>query len=268
MNPYFLQNTNLYKFEILEHFHEIRHFVTSRSGGFSEGNFEGLNLGFGTDDNPELVLKNRYALTEILGIPLEWFVFMRQTHGANIEIINKTQRGFGAYSRDNAIVNTDAMITSEKNICLAVQVADCVPILLLDSINSVVAAVHAGWRSTLQEIARLTVEKMISVFNTNPDDIIAGIGPSIGPCCYEIGDEIRQQFLRKNGMFSEVFFNKNDKLILDLWKANKMQLMKTGVKEENIELSNLCTNCNHDNFFSSRFDKGNTGRFIAGIMLQ
>jgi polyphenol oxidase len=268
MKPYPTKNTNLYKFEILEQYHEVRHFVTSRLGGFSEGNYKGLNLGFGTDDDPEIIIKNRHALTEDLGIPLEWFVFMRQTHSYHIEVVDVSQRGFGAFSRENAIANTDAIITSNKNICLVVQVADCVPLLLLDSSKGVIAAIHAGWRGTFQEITRLTIEKMVSEFNSNPTDIIACIGPSVGPCCYETGNEIRQQFIQKNEKYSEIFFHKNNKLILDLWKANKMQLLAAGIKEENIEASNLCTNCNHDLFYSSRFDSGNTGRFVAGIMLQ
>ncbi len=268
MNSNQSKNITHFKFEILEHYHEVRQFITGRQGGFSPEPFKGLNLGFGTNDDLDIVMKNRYALSESLGIPLDWFVFMHQTHSANVAVVNTSAKGSGAYSRNNAIENTDAIITSNKNICLVVQVADCVPILLLDSVNTVVAAIHAGWRGILQEITFLTVEKMIREFNSNSEDIIACIGPSIGPCCYEVGGEIKQQFLSLSPEYTNVFTHKDNRLILDLWKANKMQLLKIGVKEQNIEIADLCTSCNHDTFYSSRFDKGNTGRFLAGIMLQ
>ena len=265
-----IQNKGLtfLKFEILEQYHEVRHFVTTRSGGFSKGNYKGLNLGFGTGDKPETVLENRYALSESLGIPLDWFVFMHQTHSANIELVNNMQKGSGAYSRNSAIENTDALITNHKNICLVVQVADCVPVFLLDTTNSVIAAIHAGWRGTLKEIADLTVKRMMLEYKSNPDEIVACMGPSIGPCSYEVGNEVRQQFIWKRNYYSEVFIQDGNRIVLDLWKANKMQLLKVGLKEENIEISNICTYCNHDIFYSSRYDKGETGRFVAGIMLQ
>jgi YfiH family protein len=257
-----------YKFNILEPFHEIRHFVTGRTGGFSNGPYHSLNLGFGTDDDPEIVLKNRKALSGSLGIPLDWFVFPRQTHSANVAVVDYTHLGTGAYMRGDAIASTDALITNCKNICIVVQVADCVPILLLDTGNSVIATVHAGWRGTLQNILSLTIEKMVVAFNTKPHDIVAAIGPSIGPCCYEVGEELRKIFVESNSKNSKYFINFNKHFRFDLWAANKNQLVQSGVKESNIELAEICTKCNNDKFFSSRAGNGNTGRFIAGIMLQ
>ncbi len=268
MNEYKIKDTSIFKFKILEPFHEIRQFVTSRTGGFSIGTFESLNLGFGTDDNPETVLKNRYKLSELSGIPLDWFVFANQTHSFNIAVVNHSQRGSGAFARDNAILNTDALITSGKNICIVVQVADCVPLLFFDSSNIVIAAVHAGWRGTLQEIALHTIEKMKREFNTNAGDIIACIGPSIGPCCYETGTEVMQKFVEKDKSSSELFNHANNKIYFDLRQANKIQLLQAGIKENNIEDAGICTKCNNEMFFSSRAGKGNTGRFLAGIMLQ
>jgi polyphenol oxidase len=262
-----IKDITLYKFKIFEQYHEIRHFVTGRNGGFSKGTTKGLNLGFGTDDNADTVTKNRYALSESLGIPLDWFVFMQQTHSANIASINSGAMSHGAYSRDNAVADTDALITSTKNICIVVQVADCVPLLILDPISGVIAAIHAGWRGTFLEITRQTIEKMILEYETNPAEIIACIGPSIGPCCYEVGDEIKQKFIAKDSSYSKTFHQKDGKIKLDLWQANKLQLIKSGLKQENIEISELCTRCNHDIFYSSRDDNGKTGRFVAGIML-
>jgi YfiH family protein len=261
-------NTTLYKFEILEPFHEVKHFVAGRNGGFSTGNFKGLNLGFGTEDKPENVLKNRQALSESLGIPLNWFVFPQQTHSANIAIVDNSNLGQGAFNRENAIQNTDALITNLKNIFIVIQVADCVPILLFDKVNCVIAAIHAGWKGTLQEIAKITIAKMKDTFGSNSQDIIAAIGPSIGPCCYEVGSEFKQQFLSKSDQFKICFPERNGKLYFDLWKSNHIQLTNTGVEQQNIEIAEICTYCNHDEFYSSRYGKGITGRFATGIMLQ
>lgn len=258
----------LYKFDIFKPFHEVKHFVSSKNGGFSSGNFQSLNLGFGTDDNPESVLKNRLALSASLGIPLDWFVFPQQTHSANIAIVDNSNLGQGTRSRDNAISNTDALITNSKNIFIVTQVADCVPVLLFDKENSVIAAIHAGWKGSLQEITRLTIEKMANTFGSQPSEIIAAIGPSIGPCCYEVGLEVEENFLSKSTHYKECFSEINGTIHFNLWKANKIQLLTSGVFHENIEIAEICTYCNHDDFYSSRYGKGNTGRFAAGIMLQ
>ena len=268
MKEYITEQTHLFKFDIFEQFHEVKHFITGREGGCSPAPYHGLNLGFGTNDNPENVLENRYMLAESIGTPLDWFVFPRQTHSDNIEIVTNRYRGLGTITRDNALDNTDALITAEKNVLITIQVADCVPVLLLDTENSVIAAIHAGWRGTVQEITSKTVQKMQSYFGSKPENIIAGIGPSIGSCCYEVGTEVQSAFLADNPQNAVLFKQKNGGLYLDLWLANKNQLLKLGVLEENIEIAQLCTLCNHTKFFSSRHGQGDTGRFAAGIMLQ
>lgn len=266
MKEYSTQKTKIFRFNIFEPFHEVRHYVSSRIGGVSTGVYSGLNLGFGTDDKAENVLENRYILAESLGIPLDWFVFPRQTHSANIFRIDKRHIGLGAKDKESAIANTDALITNCKNIFLSIQVADCVPILLLDTENGAIAAIHAGWKGTAANITGLTVKAIQQEFGTDPTNIIAGIGPSIGSCCYEIGDEVLHSFV--NHPEKRIFVKTNGSVHLDLWEANKILLLQEGVQEQNIEIAGLCTKCNHHTFFSSRDGKGNTGRFVAGIMLQ
>ena len=268
MKEFKTENTSLFRFSIFEQFHEVKHFITGREGGCSHAPYNGLNLGFGTDDKPENVLENRYMLAESIGTPLDWFVFPRQTHSDNIEIVSSQHRGLGTITRDNALDNTDALITAEKNVLITIQVADCVPVLLLDTENSIVAAIHAGWRGTVQEITAKTVQIMQSHFGSKPENIFAGIGPSIGSCCYEVGKEVQSAFLKVNPQNANLFSQKKGGIYLDLWLANKNQLIKLGVLEENIEIAQLCTLCNHEKFFSSRQGKGDTGRFAAGIMLQ
>jgi polyphenol oxidase len=266
LKEYTEQNSTFFKFDIFAPFHEIRHFVSSRKGGVSKGVYEGLNLGFGTEDNAEDVLENRYILAEALGIPLDWFVLPRQTHSANVVKVDYSHRGLGTVDRDSAIANTDALITNCKNLFISIQVADCVPILLLDPVNSAIAAIHAGWRGTAANIVMQTIEVMQHEFGTIPVDLIAGIGPSIGACCYEVGEEVTKSF--NNHIDNSILIKNNGSIHLDLWKANQLQLIRAGVSESNIEIAGLCTKCNHHLFFSSREGKGNTGRFVAGIMLQ
>jgi YfiH family protein len=170
-------------------------------------------------------------------------------------------RGKGSKDYSSAIDNSDALITQHPDILLMVQVADCVPILLYDPVNKVIAAIHAGWKGTVKLIVEKTIKKMVDEFGSDPKDIIAGIGPSVGPCCYEVGKEVihdagnMKEFIDKRGRF-------------DLWRANESQLISQGLKRSNIKIASVCTMCNKDIYFSSRASGGNTGRFGAGIILK
>lgn len=249
---------------------KIIHFVTTRHGGVSDGAFATLNLGLGTQDRPLSVLQNRQILSDSVGIPQEYFVMANQVHGTNVEVIQKDRRGAGAFSRHNAIPSTDAMITDEPEICLFVMGADCVPLLFFDPVKLVVGAAHAGWRGTVNKVSAATVRKMQETYDCKPQDILVAVGPSIGPCCYKVGGEVITEVLKTFGSTEGLisFDNADSTPIFDLWAANKIQLLETGVTEENIEIAGMCTNCNSGDFFSSRFGKGITGRFGAGIMIK
>ncbi len=256
--------SNLSKFDSV-----IAHFVSSRKGGTSKKPFDSLNLAFHVGDKKELVLKNRKKLAEEVGVDLKRFVFMNQTHSKNVRIVTKEDAGRGTVEWKTAIPNTDALITNTPGIFLITQVADCVPILFFDPIQKVIAIAHAGWQGTLKKITKEVIRKMQKKFNCQPNDIIAGIGPSIGPCCFEVGEDVISQ-LRNS--FSEkviktVTTKKNGKTFIDLWKLNKKQLIESGIAEENIEIIKICTVCNTDNFFSYRKEK-ETGRFGIGIILK
>jgi YfiH family protein len=248
----------------------ITHFVSTRHGGVSDGAFASLNLGLGTQDRPLIVLQNRQILADAVGIPQQFFVLANQVHGTNVEIISNDRRGAGAFSRHNAIVSCDAMITNEPEICLFVMAADCVPLLFFDKVKLVIGAAHAGWRGTVKKMAANTIHKMQEHYGCSPKDIYVGIGPSIGPCCYNVGGEVIEEVLKTFGTTEGLinFENPNSAPIFDLWSANKLQLTQAGVPEENIEIAGVCTQCHHDDFFSSRYGKGVTGRFGAGIMIN
>ncbi len=219
-----------------------------------------FSLALHTKENPKDIIQNRQQLSK--AFPNTTFVVANQTHSSNIHIVKESQE-LGWYSLDDAIENCDALITNQKNIMLTILTADCVPILLLDKKAKVVAAIHAGWKGTQQKVLFKTVKKMQELFKTNPKDIIAGIAPSIGKCCYEVDWNVAQHFKH----ISNAYETKNQKYMLNLPYINKEQLLKAGVKAKNIECSHVCTACDVENYFSYRKERGCSGRFMSMIQL-
>jgi YfiH family protein len=248
----------------------VDHFVTTRRGGSSRPPYRSLNLSFNVGDDPERVLSNRMTLAQALGIALGNLTTARQIHDAHVKIVSEELRGKGSTDYQGAIDGTDAMVTNVPGICLMVLSADCVPILMWDPAKKVIGVVHAGWKGTLHLIARKTVKVFQKDFGSSPHDIRAGIGPSIGPCCFEVGSEVISQVRdRLGGGKKHIVQNLADKKgYFDLWRANQKQLVQAGVPGKNIELARTCT-CDHaDVFFSHRCEGGRTGRFGAGILIR
>lgn len=171
-----------------------------------------------------------------VGLSEENIVELDQINGNHVYVATKKDRG-------KFILERDSVITKDSAVALLVKSADCVPILLIDKHKRIIAAVHAGWRGTAQEIVRLTIEHMQDHFNTNPADIIAGIGPSIGPCCYEVDTLVIEAFQYQFPKFADKWFSKTkgSHTHFDLWESNKFQLIEKGVKKENIEVARICT---------------------------
>ncbi len=251
---------NTFLFENLSHLKGIRHFVSTRHGGTSKPPFDTLNLSFNVSDDPKNVLRNRKLLTEALGIDIESMTTAKQVHNNKIAVVTGKMRGRGANDLESALDGIDAMITNVPGILLMIQAADCVPLLFYDPVKKVIAAAHAGWRGAVLKIARNTVKSMVNKYKSEPYNIYVGIGPSIGPCCYEVGREVIQEA-------KEMITTRNGSSYFDLWEANKRQLIGSGVPLSNIEVPRICTHCSSDTFFSSRAGKGITGRFGAGIIL-
>jgi len=260
----------LWFFKNLGKYNEVCHFVSTRTGGFSNPPFKALNLGFHVGDNPEMVFKNRMLLSRALEITLGSFTTVQQVHACNVKVITEELRGAGAVNCDSAVSRADAMVTNVPDICLMVLQADCVPVLLFDPQERVIGTAHAGWKGTVQLVVQKVVIEMQEKFGCLPRNITAGIGPSIGPCCYEVGPEVIAQ---AKGIFQEnrSYISKETpegKGYFNLWEANKAQLIQMGLPEKNIEVAGICTYCNHHLFFSARRQEGKTGRFGAGIMLK
>jgi YfiH family protein len=248
---------HLWQFENLSKEKSIRHFVTDRSTASAQNEF---TLSFSSSPDREFIKSNRGLLAEAMEISSHQLFFPHQVHLTRI--VNVSGKTTVEMLKD-----TDALITSEKNICIAVMSADCVPILLFDKKNNAIGAVHSGWRGTVARILELTLTEMKKTFRTKGEDIIAGIGPSVCQDSYEVGEEVVSEVKRAFGAKSEFMMveQPNNKAKLDLWKANQLQLLEFGVAPANIEISNLCTVKNNQHFFSAR--KGDSGRFAAGVML-
>lgn len=219
-----------------------------------------FSLALHTNEEPTSILHNRSQLNKLF--PNMKFITANQTHSDNITLV-KHNHEQGWHSLENAIENCDALITNQKNIMLTILTADCVPILLFDPKEEVVAAIHAGWKGTQQTIAFKTVEKMYQEFHSNPKNIIAGIAPSIGKCCYEVDWNVAQHFEH----IENAYEHKGEKQMLDLPHINRLQLLEAGLKHENIEMSNICTACEVDDYFSYRKEGGCSGRFMSMIGL-
>jgi len=247
---------HLWLFEALEREPGIRHFVSDRNSDEQQGEF---TLSFSSLPDRDAIQYNRNLLAEAMKVKPAALYFPSQVH--KTRIVNVTNNTLTA-----DLMETDALITNQKGICIAVMSADCVPVLLYDPVNAAVGAVHSGWRGTVAKILEKTLHEMNSQFGTKGEHIIAAIGPSVSQDSYEVGEEVVEEVTQAFGAQSGLLIPQpNNKAKLDLWKANKLQLLAFGVRESNIEVSDLCSVKNNHHFFSAR--KGDTGRYAAGIML-
>ena len=241
---------------------EVVHGFTSAQGGVSRGRICGFNLGFRVKDDECAVRENYRLLAEDLGISLDRTVLAKQTHTRNIRIVTEADAGKGIV-RSSDIEDTDGLVCNIENMALVVFSADCIPILLYDRERRVIAAVHSGWRGTVQRIGAAAVEVMEKEFGSRPSDIVAAIGPGIGPCCYEFGSDAPEYFERKYLTERE-----DGKFLADIWRMNRDILIQSGLEPQNIDLSGVCTVCNSDKYYSYRTHKDRTGRQAAVIMLR
>ena len=254
------------QFDNLSQFPAIGHFSTTRTGGYSTDRYASLNLGYNSGDSPKNVIANRLKLCSALEINFGNLIFPKQTHTGTAKVISTHFFEWDETEKKQFLNETDAVITNLKSVCVAIKTADCVPILVYDPVKQVVAAIHAGWRGTAQNILQNTINQMIASFGSNPSDLWAGIGPSISPEIYEVGEEVWSKFAPEFYQPTNPF--KGEKQLLDLWKANNYQLIASGVPEKQIEVARICTLSNPELFFSARRDGAKTGRMATGIWLS
>jgi YfiH family protein len=238
---------------------------TTRHEGVSRPPYKSLNLGLNTLDSPHNVEGNRSILVRQFSIGLDRLVTVNQVHGDDILVIDEPNPDYSHFHK----IECDGIITNQPEVMIGICVADCFPVLLLDPVRNVVAALHAGWKGTAGGIAGKGVEALAKLFDSNPRDILAAVGPGIGPCCYEVDAPVMDVF-RKWGQDFTLFSEEagSGKFRLDLSMANYQQILRAGVPEDNIEVEKLCVSCNRDSFFSYRRDGGETGRQMGFIMLR
>jgi len=257
---------NLFYFKNLSEQPAIKHFITGKKINTPGYEHTSLNMSFNTQAIPETA-DNFNLLSSETNIPLSQFVFQYQTHSSNVSVVGTNHVTNYKNHTLNCIHNNDALVTATKNIALFIKAADCVPIFLFDCKKNVIAAIHSGWKGTVQNITQQTINVMKGQFGTQPENIIAGIGPAIGVCCYEVGSEVYTNatlLLNTDAVFSHNIVT--GKYHLNLKETNKNLLIKAGVPLKNIEITDICTKCSGSDFFSAR--NKDTGRFGGGIMLQ
>lgn len=245
----------------------VKHIFSTRHGGVSQGECATMNLSFNRNDSRENVLENYGRLCSAVGINPENLVLSQQTHTNNVISVTEKDRGTGITLP--CFHDVDGLITNRPEVALVTQYADCTPLLFCDPVKRVIATSHSGWRGTVKEIGKATVEKMVRDFGCDSADIIAGIGPSIGKCCYEVDDPVYCEFKKIPYLRLDEIFTPcgSGKYMLDLVEANFQILVNAGLREENIDRSDICTCCNSDELHSHRATAGKRGNLAAVIQL-
>ena len=254
-------------YELMKAYPNISCFSTTRHGGCSKGNYASFNCNGYCGDAAEDVIRNREMLCSLLPAAPAELVIPRQTHGTGVRVVDTDYINRCKEEQTAALEGVDALVTDRTGYCLCVSTADCVPVLLYDSRRQAVAAIHAGWRGTVARIVRKTLSLMKARYGTEGKDITAVIGPSISVEAFEVGEEVYDAF-REAGFDMCRIARKEAKWHIDLWEANRGQLLDEGVKTENIEVSGICTYYNNDDFFSARRQGINSGRILSGIMMR
>ncbi|MGB9679434.1 MAG: peptidoglycan editing factor PgeF [Thermoanaerobacteraceae bacterium] len=244
----------------------VNHLFTTRIGGVSKGQYSSLNLSLKRFNNKEEVYNNFKRVCNIGNFSYENMVFSDQVHGNFVRKVTYEDRGKNFGGSD--IIEVDGLMTNERGIPLVTFYADCVPLFFLDPVKKVIALAHAGWRGTVSFIGPKTVNAMEKEYGSNTKDILVGIGPSIYKCCYEVGEDVANKIKGVIDDWEKVLVKKSDeKWMLDLQQTNYIELINTGIPDENITLSQMCTHCNSE-FYSYRRDKGITGSMAAFMELK
>jgi len=240
---------------------DLNHGVFTRKGGVSPAPWASLNLGGNVGDEPAAVRHNQNLIYQNLDLAADNVCSVWQVHSADVIIVD------GPVEGRRWIALADGMVTSEPNTPLFMRFADCTPLLFYDPVRKVIAIAHAGWRGTVAGVGANTVRTMMQAFSCEPRDIQAGIGPSIGPQSYQVGEEVVQAVANYFGTTNGLVCRNPDDgtAYLDLWAANRLDLERVGV--EQIEVAGIDTATNTDEFFSHRAEKGKTGRFGAVLTL-
>lgn len=242
----------------------VKHGFSTRLGGVSTGYCATMNISTTRGDDPGAIEENRRRIASAIGVRAEDFTYTYQTHTTNVAVVKKNDRG-------RQFMETDGLVTDVPGVCLVTFYADCVPLFFVDPVHRAIGLSHSGWKGTVHKMGKVTVERMRDEFGTDPAQVTAAIGPSICQECYEVSEDVAEQF-RENfseDLWGELFYRKeNGKYQLDLWRANQEVLMEAGIPKEQIAVTNVCTHCNPDILFSHRSTGAKRGNLCAFLALK
>ena len=243
------------------------HGFSTRLGGVSEGMWESLNLGVGRGDDPDHVRENYRRFFAAAGVKAGKSAMTNQVHGGVVRTV--TTADLHDNPCDKAGYEADGLMTDLPGVALIVYSADCIPILFYDPVRRVIAAVHAGWRGTAAGIATAAVQRMEAVYGCERGDILAAIGPGIGPDCFETHEDVPNAMTAalSTAVLQHIKIKENGKFAIDLKNINAMRLVQAGLEEDHIAVSPLCTSCRPDLFWSHRKQGTSRGSMAAAIQL-
>ena len=248
----------------------VHHGFSTRLGGVSEGIYESMNLSFSRGDREEAVWENYRRIAGAVGFDLESVVTSDQTHTANVRVVTEEDKGRGLI-RPREYQDVDGMVTNVPGITLVTFYADCVPLYLVDPVQRAIGLVHSGWKGTVGKIGLEAVRVMEREYGTDPKNLTAAIGPSICQDCYEVSEDVIEEFQDAfpEEQWENLFYRKPDgKYQLNLWEANRLIFLEAGLGPEKIALPGLCTCCNPRLLFSHRASKGRRGNLAAFLALK
>ena len=243
------------------------HCFTTRLGGVSEGECSSLNLSFNRKDNKENIIKNYRIIADAIGVDFDKMVLSNQIHDNKIRVVQPADAGKGLVTESD-IIGFDGLSTNYSGIPLVTFYADCVPVLMFDPVKKAITAVHSGWKSTVKNISYQALMLMKDTYGSNFKDIQVAIGPSICKDCFEVDYDVYNCFLDKFNWCKKYTDYRAGKYHIDLQRIIKQVMVDAGVSESNIVISDVCTKCNNDVFFSYRGDNGKTGSLSAIMMLK
>lgn len=248
---------------------------SSRAGGVSDIPYFSLNCGRHVGDRAEHVVENRRIVSKLARFSFDAWTCAEQVHGNRVERIGSGQRGKGRFSREDAVQNADALVTNEQDIMLVSFYADCVPLYFYAPDVVAIGLAHAGWKGTVLDIASRTIDVLERDYGADRKRLLVAIGPSIGPCCYEVDERVAEQIyaLTESGKLSMdehdmpfgLTAKENGHYDLDLKEVNRQIMIKAGVEPQHLQVSAWCTGCQREWFYSHRMEGGRTGRMVAWI---
>jgi YfiH family protein len=256
-----------YTFPAFDNLPFIRHGFSTRLGGVSKGIYNSMNLSFTREDDPSAVRENFRLFCKAIGVNENNVVVSAQEHKTVVYKATANDRGRGV-TRERGYTNIDGLITDQTDVVLCTQYADCVPLFFVDPVKRVVATSHAGWKGTASRIGAVTVEKMCTDYGCQSENIMVGIAPSIGKCCFEVDTPVYEIFAEMSEADQSCFTKKGGgKYHIDLWEINRRTLLNSGILPQNITITDLCTRCHPEVFWSHRAAGARRGSLAGFISL-